>query len=129
MRANGQVVLLIVSSLMAAPSGAAQRVAPQPAPLPSDAMHLLVAATDAPGKRLHAHLVVPAAPGPLTLYYPKWIPGEHGPTGPIVNLAGLKFRAGGKTLRWRRDPIDMYAFHLDVPSGATAGEADLEFLA
>ncbi len=90
---------------------------------------LTVDATEAPRRLVRAHEVIPAGPGPLTLYYPKWIPGEHGPTGPIVNLAGLKFRAGGETLRWRRDPIDMYAFHLDVPPGATAVEVDLEFLA
>ncbi|MGH8973241.1 MAG: M61 family metallopeptidase [Acidimicrobiia bacterium] len=90
---------------------------------------LTVDATDAPRRLFRAHEVIPASPGPLTLYYPKWIPGEHGPTGPIVNLAGLKFTAGGEILRWRRDPVDMYAFHLDVPPGATAVEADLEFLA
>jgi len=90
---------------------------------------LVVDATDAPHKLFHAREVIPADPGPLTLYYPKWIPGEHGPTGPIINLAGLQFEAGGKTLAWRRDPVDMYAFHLDVPRGATTVEADLEFLA
>jgi predicted metalloprotease with PDZ domain len=73
--------------------------------------------------------VIPASPGPLTLYYPKWIPGTHGPTGPIRNLAGLKITAGGKALPWRRDPVDMYAFHLDVPQGATAVEVNIEFLA
>jgi len=90
---------------------------------------LSVDATDAPGKLFHAREVIPAGSGPLTLFYPKWIPGEHGPTGPIINLAGLKFEAGGKSLAWRRDPVDMYAFHLDVPPGATTVKADLEFLA
>jgi predicted metalloprotease with PDZ domain len=90
---------------------------------------LAVDATDAPGKLFHAREVIPANSGPLTLYYPKWIPGEHGPTGPIINLAGLRFKAGGESLTWRRDPVDMYAFHLDVPQGATTIEADLEFLA
>jgi predicted metalloprotease with PDZ domain len=90
---------------------------------------LTVDATEAPRKLFHAHEVIPASPGPLTLYYPKWIPGEHGPTGPIINLSGLKFTASGKTLPWRRDPVEMYAFHLDVPKGATAVEASLEFLA
>src|SRR2546427_8717915 len=86
-------------------------------------------ATEAPRKIFHAHLTIPASPGPLTLYYPKWIPGEHGPTGPVVNLSGLKFTASGETLPWRRDPVDMSAFHIDVPQGATAVEASLEFLA
>ena len=95
----------------------------------SQAVRLAVDATDAPRKLFRATEVIPAQPGPLTLYYPEWIPGEHGPTGPIINLSGLKFTAGGKTLQWRRDPVDMYAFHLDVPPGATAVEADIEFLA
>jgi predicted metalloprotease with PDZ domain len=64
----------------------------------------------------------------LTLVYPQWIPGEHGPTGPIVNLAGLKFTAGGKTIPWRRDEVDMYAFHLEVPTGASQLEVALDFL-
>jgi predicted metalloprotease with PDZ domain len=69
-----------------------------------------------------------ASPGALTLVYPKWIPGEHGPTGPITDLVGLKFTAAGRTLPWRRDPVDMYAFHLDVPPGAREVEAALDFL-
>ena len=90
---------------------------------------LMVDATEARRKLFHAREVIPVGPGPLTLYYPKWIPGEHGPTGPVVNLSGLKFTASGETLPWRRDPVDMYAFHIDVPQGATAVEASLEFLA
>ncbi len=53
-------------------------------------------ATEAPRKIFHARMTIPAKPGTLTLYYPKWIPGEHGPTGPIQDLAGLKFTANGK---------------------------------
>ena len=48
---------------------------------------LNVDAREAPLRIFHARLVIPAAPGPLTLVYPKWIPGEHGPTGPITDLA------------------------------------------
>ncbi|MGH3694185.1 MAG: M61 family metallopeptidase [Pseudonocardiaceae bacterium] len=93
------------------------------------AITLTVDATEAPRKLFRAQEVIPADPGPLTLYYPKWIPGEHGPTGPISNLSGLTFTANGKTLPWRRDPVDMYAFHLDVPHGASVVEASLEYLA
>jgi predicted metalloprotease with PDZ domain len=78
---------------------------------------------------LHARLVIPAAPGPLTLVYPKWVPGEHGPTGPITDLAGLKFSAGGKPLAWRRDPVDMWALNCDVPAGVDAVEVSLDYLA
>src|SRR5229473_50755 len=84
---------------------------------PATAITLSVDATEAPRKLFHARMTMPVSPGPLTLVYPEWIPGEHGPTGPIVNLAGLKFTAGGKTIPWRRDDVDMYAFHLDVSAG------------
>src|SRR5215475_11664240 len=67
---------------------------------------LSVDATEAPRKIFHARLRIPATPGTLTLYYPKWIPGEHAPDGPINDLAGLKFSAGGQTLKWRRDLFD-----------------------
>lgn len=93
------------------------------------ALKLSVDATDATRKLFRATETIPAQPGPLTLYYPAWIPGEHGPTGPIINLSGLKFTAAGKTLQWRRDPVDMYAFHIDVPQGASAVEVSMEFLA
>ena len=76
---------------------------------------------------LHAHLVIPAASGPLTVAYPKWIPGEHAPNGPLGQMVRLKFAVNGKTLAWRRDDLDMYEFHLNVPAGATQVEADLDF--
>jgi predicted metalloprotease with PDZ domain len=88
-----------------------------------------VDATEAPRKILHAKVTIPVSKtGPLTLLYPKWIPGEHGPTGPITDLAGLRFTAGGKQLAWRRDDVEMYAFHLDVPEGAKSIEVTLDFL-
>jgi predicted metalloprotease with PDZ domain len=90
---------------------------------------LSVDATEAPRKLFHSRMTFAAAPGALTLVYPKWIPGEHGPTGPITDLVGLKFTAAGKTIPWRRDGADMYAFHLDVPAGAREVEAALDFLA
>ncbi len=85
--------------------------------------------TDAPRKVIHSHLTIPVHPGPLTLYYPEWIPGEHGPTGPISNLAGLVFTVGETTIPWRRDDVNMYALHLDVPEGATSLGVKLDFLA
>jgi len=65
-------------------------------------------ATDAPRKRLQAKLVIPVKPGALTLYYPKWVAGEHGPTGPINDLSGVKIRGGDKTIPWTRDDRDTY---------------------
>jgi predicted metalloprotease with PDZ domain len=85
-------------------------------------------AREAPRHVLHAHMVLPAQPGPLTLLYPKWIPGEHGPTGPLNGVVNLRFRSQGRELEWRRDPLEMFAFKLEVPAGATTVEADLDYL-
>src|SRR6266480_2730569 len=87
-----------------------------------------VDATEALRKILHARLTIPTKPGPLTLLYPKWIPGEHGPTGPITDLAGLKIAGGGKSIAWRRDNVEMYAFHLEVPDGVSSIVVALDFL-
>jgi predicted metalloprotease with PDZ domain len=81
------------------------------------AERLAVDATDAPRNILHATLTVPAAPGALTLVYPKWLPGNHRPTGPIQNLTGLHIKANGQELDWQRDLVDMWAFHMMVPPG------------
>jgi predicted metalloprotease with PDZ domain len=89
---------------------------------------LAVDLRDAPSHIFHAKLELPVKPGPLTLFYPKWIPGEHSPTGPIVDFIGLKLSAGGKEIPWRRDDVDMYAFHVDVPAGAEILEATYDYL-
>jgi predicted metalloprotease with PDZ domain len=89
---------------------------------------VLVDATEAPRKIFHARLTIPAPPGTLTLYYPKWIPGEHGPTGPIQDLAGLTFTANGQTLKWRRDLLDGWTFHVEIPAGVSRIEAALDFI-
>ncbi len=81
-------------------------------------IRLAVDLSDAPRNIFHSKLTLAARPGPLTLVYPKWIPGNHRPSGPIANLTGLKITAGGQSIKWQRDPIDMYAFHLEVPAGA-----------
>jgi predicted metalloprotease with PDZ domain len=87
-----------------------------------------VDATHAARKIFYASLKIPATPGDFTLYYPKWIPGEHAPDGPVINLAGLKFFADGKTLKWRRDLLDGFTIHVDVPAGVSEISAELDFL-
>jgi predicted metalloprotease with PDZ domain len=87
-----------------------------------------VDATEAPRKIFHSRITIPAKPGNFTLYYPKWIPGEHGPTGPVQDLAGLKFSADGKSLPWRRDLLDGWTFHVEVPAGVSSIEASLDFI-
>jgi predicted metalloprotease with PDZ domain len=62
------------------------------------------------------HMTLPVKPGKLTLIYPKWLPGEHAPTGPIGGVSGLKFLVNGQPLTWTRDPVEMYAFHLTIPA-------------
>lgn len=109
------LLVMFVSPIFAASTSAPQ-------------VSLSVDATEAPRKIFHATMTIPAKPGTLTLYYPKWIPGEHGPTGPIQDLAGLKFTANGKTLSWRRDLLDGWTFHVDVPAGASNVEASLDFI-
>ncbi|HXM66210.1 MAG TPA: hypothetical protein VN911_05725 [Candidatus Acidoferrum sp.] len=89
---------------------------------------IFVDATSAPRKIFHAKLKIPATTGDLTLYYPKWIPGEHAPDGPVIDLAGLKFNAAGKALKWRRDLLDGYTLHVEVPVGVNEVEAELDFL-
>src|SRR5258708_627840 len=116
-----QVAYAEASSIPSAAKASVQRL-----PLPPITISL--DAREAPRKILHARLTIPVKPGPLTLVYPKWIPGEHGPTGPITDLAGLRFTAAGKTIAWRRDDVEMYAFHLEVPAGAGMLDAALDFL-
>lgn len=89
---------------------------------------LAVDATTAPQHHIHAVETIPASPGALTLFYPKWIPGEHGPTGPIQDLVGVHFTANGKEIPWTRDAVEMNAFHLEVPKGADAVTVALDFL-
>lgn len=110
---------VFLASLAAAASALAAGEAP---------LRLSLDASEAPRRILHAKLVIPAAPGPLTLVYPEWIPGEHMPSGPIVNVAGLKLSAAGREIPWHRDPVDMYAFHLEVPEGVREIEASLDYL-
>jgi predicted metalloprotease with PDZ domain len=100
----------------------------------SSPIRLNVDVSDAPRKILHAEETMPITAGEQTLVYPKWIPGEHGPTGPIDDLAGLVITANGQTangqpIPWRRDEVDMYAFHIKVPAGATELTVKLDFLA
>jgi predicted metalloprotease with PDZ domain len=116
----GFVVASLSSSSAAASKPAGAALAP---------IRIAVDARDIARKVLHAHLTIAATPGPLTLLYPKWIPGEHGPSGPIVNLTGMTVRAaGGASVAWTRDPVDMFSFHVDVPAGASRLDVDLDFL-
>ncbi len=69
-----------------------------------------------------------AAPGPLTLLYPQWHPGKHAPRGAINLLSGIEIRANGELISWRRDPVNVFAFHVDVPAGADALDLTFQFV-
>ena len=87
---------------------------------------LRVDATDAPRNILHSTITIPVSPGRITLAYPKWIPGNHRPTGPIQNFTGLHIKAKGQDLAWERDLVDMWAFHVQVPDGVRELEASYD---
>jgi predicted metalloprotease with PDZ domain len=100
---------------------------PQDMPYPGT-LTIHVDASDTAQGIFRVHETVPVQPGPLTLLYPKWIPGDHSPSGPVAMLAGLKASAGGKPLKWTRDKYDVYAFHLEVPAGVSSVELDFQYL-
>ena len=75
--------------------------------------------SDAPRKLFHADMDFPVSAGPLTLISPQWIPGHHMPSGPAEAITGVVFTANGKPLDWRRDDVNLYEFHLTIPSGVT----------
>jgi predicted metalloprotease with PDZ domain len=93
-----------------------------------DSIRISVDATDAPRRLFHIQMTMPAKAGPMTLLYPEWIPGEHGPTGPIANLVGLKIQAGELAIPWKRDSVNMYTFHVDVPAGVAALDVNFDFI-
>ena len=122
---NITLALLIALCALAAPHAqtppAASRV--------TGTITLALDARETPRKLLHARETLNVTPGPLTLVYPKWIPGEHSPTGPIDDLVGLNFTAAGRSLPWRRDAVDLFAFHVDIPQGSTSLDVSFDFLA
>ncbi len=102
--------------------------ASQDVPFPGT-MTLNVDATDTEQNifKISQTIPVPKA-GPMTLLFPKWLPGNHAPRGEIEKLAGLVIKANGKVLQWKRDAIDVFAFHIDVPAGAKALDVSFQFL-
>lgn len=82
--------------------------------------------TEAPRKLYHAEIDLPVKAGPLTLATPLWIPGTHRPEGPVNDITGITFTANGQTLAWRRDDVDLFAFHVVVPKGVTSLHAHLD---
>jgi len=88
---------------------------------------LKVDLSDLDRKIFTVHESIPVKPGPLTLLYPEWLPGNHAPRGPIDGLTGLLISTGGHPVEWVRDPVNVYAFHLQVPAGAKQLELEFEY--
>jgi predicted metalloprotease with PDZ domain len=114
-----RIRLIFLASVLALAASAA---------VADEAILVTVDASKTQQKLLHAHLVMPVRPGPLTLYYPKWIPGEHGPDGPIANLTGLKFEANGETIPWQRDLLDVFTFHVEIPQGVSHLDVNFDYI-
>jgi hypothetical protein len=108
------------ASVRAAPEIGA---APYPGPLA-----LRVDATDLDHRIFLVRETVPVRPGPLTLYFPLWLPGDHSPNGRISSVAGLTIRAAGQPIAWKRDPLDVYAFEVEVPAGVDSIEIEFQNL-
>jgi predicted metalloprotease with PDZ domain len=106
----------------------AQVAPPQDTPYAPGTVTLAVDATDLAQRIIKVRESIPVAPGELTLLFPQWLPGNHSPSGPIDKLAGIRFSAGGKVLAWKRDPLNVYAFHVDVPAGVASIVADYQYL-
>ncbi len=133
--------LLLASTAAAAAQVPAGNSAPQPTPIvdtipaardtpyPGGTILLDVDATDTERGIFRVKETIPVTgAGHLVLLYPKWLPGSHSPTGQIDKLAGLVIRANGQIVPWTRDPVDVFAFHLDVPAGASALDIEFQFL-
>jgi predicted metalloprotease with PDZ domain len=130
---------LLAATLVLGAAPAHASAGPQPVanqftiPVPRDVAYpgtikLHVEATDLAHRIFRVQETIPVSAGPVTLLYPQWIPGHHSPTGPIDKFAGLVIKAGGETLKWTRDPANVYAFHVNVPKGVKALDIWFQFL-
>jgi predicted metalloprotease with PDZ domain len=125
------LLTLIVVGIVALP----ERVTAAPngkVPVPVDAAYggvieLHVDATEVETRIFRVKERIPVKPGKLTLLYAQWLPGSHAPDGPIEALAGVTITANGKSLQWIRDPENVFAFHLQVPSGSNELQVELQY--
>ncbi len=135
-------ILLLVPALLSAPV-AAQRSLPQPLPIVDmvpaardvpfpGTISVAVDATDTQRGVFKVSERIPVPPElagkRMALLFPKWLPGKHAPRGELEKLAGLEIRASGALLQWQRDPLDPFAFWVDVPAGAQTLDLRFEFL-
>jgi predicted metalloprotease with PDZ domain len=132
-RRNFSRLALTIAMALAAAGANAQQTRTDNVPPPQDTpypgtLSLQVDASDTVQGIFRAHETIPVKAGAFTLLYPQWIPGDHSPTGPISMLAGLKISANGKTIPWKRDEYNVYAFHLDIPDGVSSIDVSYQYL-
>ena len=129
----GLVLALSVAGTLAQSPGPQPLPLPPPIAAPSDTpypgtIRLSVDATDIERHLFNVRETIPVRGGAsIVLLYPQWLPGNHGPSGRVDKLAGLIVRANGGRVEWQRDPVNVYAFHVEVPSGATTLEVEHQF--
>ena len=121
MRNSLRAVVGLAAALLAMAASAAAQQGGKPVKLEVDLR-------EAARRVYHMKMEFAVKAGRFTLVYPKWIPGEHAPNGPIVDVTGVRFFANGKEVAWRRDTVDMYAFSCEVPAGVETLEATLDYL-
>jgi predicted metalloprotease with PDZ domain len=112
-------IFLIAAALAASQPLQAQKPA-------QSAIQIVADLSDTPRKLFHAEVDIPVTEGPVTLTTPKWIPGTHGPNGPVNSITGVVFSANGQTIPWRRDDVDLFEFHVTIPKGVTTLHAHLD---
>ena len=142
--ARQQLVGLTVSLILLLSPGLhaqseAQRL-PQPIPLPRaiekprdtpypGMIHLHIDATDVLRRIYQVHETIPVTkPGPFTLLFPEWTPGDHAPNEPLEKLAGLVITANGTRVHWVRDTVVVHAFHVDIPAGLSTLDVQYQYL-
>jgi predicted metalloprotease with PDZ domain len=143
MRRAALVVLLLSSSLLGTPAPA--QTPPQNSrPAATSKVDTIPAARDVPYPgtiqltvdasdvtrgifKIREHVPVPG-PGDFVMLYPKWVPGGHSPRGEINKVTGFRATAGGRDLKWVRDTLDVYGFHIDVPQGVSAIDVEFQYV-
>lgn len=121
---------LVLSLLSLALAGSLHAQVPTPQDVPY-APGTIKVDVDASNVNQHIYRVretIPVRAGALTLLYPQWLPGNHSPRGPIDKIAGLVIMANGQKLAWKRDTVNVYAFHLDVPESVETITAQYDYL-
>ena len=139
-RQTAAQILVILFTFLTAAANAQTSGGPQPAPLPppviapadtpySGTISLLVDTTNITDRVFNVQETIPVKGRDVTLLYPQWQPGAHSPSYPILGLAGLVITANGSRVDWVRDRVNMYAFHVRLPQGASSLQVSFQYMA